>query len=99
MPDPAPSPRLDPNDPDFLKQVILGLIRHVLTVGAGALVTDGYLSSSDAQTAVGAVMALAVIGWSAWNKYGHSRQIVGLKLALASVPSRGGATTPQPPQA
>lgn len=43
---------------------ILGLIRHVLTFGGGFLVTNGALSSSDLETAIGAIVTLIGIVWS-----------------------------------
>lgn len=45
-----------------------GIARHFLTYGAGALVTGGYLSNSEATQVVGAVMGLLAIGWSAYSK-------------------------------
>ena len=45
-----------------------GILRHVLTIAAGALVSRGVLNANDAQMAVGAVVALAGIGWSVWCK-------------------------------
>ena len=50
------------------KEQIFGLLRHVLTFGAGFLVTSGLVEASDVETGVGAVMALVGIGWSFWAK-------------------------------
>ena len=46
----------------------LGLIRHVLTYAGGTLVTNGFLSASDMQLVVGAVITLMGIGWSVYEK-------------------------------
>lgn len=51
------------------------IIRHGLTSAAGALVTAGYLSNSDATQAVGAVMALIGIAWSAYQKRGQVKEV------------------------
>jgi hypothetical protein len=45
-----------------------GILRHVLTIAAGGLVSKGVINANDAQMAVGAVVALAGIGWSVWSK-------------------------------
>jgi hypothetical protein len=49
-------------------EMILGLVRHILTFGGGLLVTKGYLDEATAQQAVGAVITLGGIVWSALAK-------------------------------
>lgn len=49
-------------------QVILGLIRHILTTVGGAGITNGLLSDSDLQAAVGAIITLVGIAWSIYEK-------------------------------
>lgn len=58
-----------------------GILRHLLTYGSGALVTGGYISDNEGAQAVGAVMALAAIAWSAINK---SRAETRVLAALAT---------------
>jgi hypothetical protein len=43
---------------------ISGLVRHLLGLGAGYIVGAGVLPQAEADAAVGALMALAAIGWS-----------------------------------
>lgn len=50
------------------KDVILGFVRHVLTFGGGFIVANGALSVTDLETAVGAIITLAGVAWSAYNK-------------------------------
>ena len=50
-------------------EFILGLVRHLMTFGGGALVTDGYVTADDLNTAIGAVCSLIGIAWSMWRKY------------------------------
>ena len=50
------------------KETILGLARHILTFGGGLLVTNGYLASGEVEVAVGAIVTLAGLAWSAWDK-------------------------------
>jgi hypothetical protein len=50
------------------KQVILGFVRHLLTIGAGALASRGVIGQSEVEIAVGATVALGGIIWSAMSK-------------------------------
>lgn len=54
---------------------VMGILRHVLTTGGGVLVTDGYLSASQSQDAVGAILVLLGIAWSLWNKQQHRQAL------------------------
>lgn len=71
------------------QEEILGIVRHVLTVGAGALVTDGILTGGDAKDGVGAIMVLIGIGWSIWQKRQQRKA-----LAAASAPQAAAAAKP-----
>lgn len=46
------------------KDVILGVIRHVLTAGGGILVSSGYIDASNMDIAAGAIVALIGVVWS-----------------------------------
>jgi hypothetical protein len=48
--------------------IILGLVRHILTIGAGALASRGVIGENEIEITVGAVAALAGILWSAVEK-------------------------------
>ena len=48
--------------------VLNGIIRHILTAAGGALVTKGYVAHSELELAIGAVIALAGVVWSAIAK-------------------------------
>lgn len=50
-----------------MNPMFLGLLRHVLTMGGGYVAAQGGLSPVEVETAVGAIMALAGIGWSLWK--------------------------------
>jgi len=50
------------------KDQILGIVRHVLTIGAGYLVGAGHLDDAMAQQAVGALIGLAGVLWSVLAK-------------------------------
>lgn len=49
---------------------LMGLIRHVVTVFGGGLITNGYVSSEDWQMVAGAIAAVAGIAWSIYQKRG-----------------------------
>lgn len=46
------------------KEKILGVVRHVLTFGAGWLVARGKLDASAVDTIVGAVVVIVGFAWS-----------------------------------
>lgn len=48
--------------------IILGLVRHILTIGAGALASRGVIGENEVETTVGAVLAIVGIVWSAIDK-------------------------------
>lgn len=51
------------------KMVLMLLVRHLLTVAGGALVTGGYMSADEISSVGGAVVALAGVGMSVYDKY------------------------------
>lgn len=50
------------------KDMILGLVRHVLTFGGGFVVAKGWIDAAGANEAVGAIAALIGVLWSAYDK-------------------------------
>ena len=52
----------------MLKDVIFGFIRHGLTALGGAAMTKGLASGNEVNDAIGAVMILAGLVWSAIQK-------------------------------
>lgn len=50
------------------KEVILGLIRHVLTAGGGVLATKGVVDSETAGIIIGALITIAGAIWSVMDK-------------------------------
>ena len=48
--------------------VLTGIVRHVLTAAGGALVTKGYFAETELELAVGALITLAGVIWSALAK-------------------------------
>jgi len=50
------------------KDQVLGVVRHVLTIGAGYLVGAGHMDDATAQQAVGAVLGLVGVVWSFLSK-------------------------------
>jgi hypothetical protein len=51
-----------------MQAVILGLVRHVLTALGGAAILKGYIDTAGVEAVVGAVMTLAGIAWSVFEK-------------------------------
>lgn len=50
------------------KEQILGLVRHVLTIAGGALVTRGIVDDATSTELVGAVITIIGIIWSIASK-------------------------------
>lgn len=47
---------------------VQGIIRAILTTGAGAMAAHGYIGSSDVEMIVGAVLTLTGVIWSIASK-------------------------------
>lgn len=46
---------------------VLGVMRHVLTIAAGILVTRGTITEPDAQTLIGGIIGVAGVLWSIFS--------------------------------
>lgn len=53
----------------FVSQVVLAMLRHITSIGAGSLTTEGLLDGDQAQALIGAVLTLAALGFSVWDKW------------------------------
>jgi hypothetical protein len=51
------------------KEVILGLVRHLLTFGGGYIVAANLADANMVSEGVGAVMTILGIVWSAYDKH------------------------------
>lgn len=49
-------------------KIVAGIVRHVLTVLGGSLVTQGWLQDEQLTAGVGALLTLLGIAWSVWQK-------------------------------
>lgn len=55
--------------PKSTKDTVLnGIVRHILTAVGGALVTKGMIAETELELAVGAIVTLAGVIWSAVAK-------------------------------
>jgi len=59
----------------MIQQMITGIIRHVITTAGGALVAGGYIGQDELNLAVGAVITLIGVAWSAWDKKRQSDRL------------------------
>lgn len=53
------------------KDMLLGVVRHVLSGIGATLVTKGVLDSSSAEAIVGGAIAVIGVFWSMWDKKGR----------------------------
>ena len=51
-----------------MSDILLGQVRHLLTIGAGVLYGKGYISELDAVSIVGVAMAVLPMLHSWWTK-------------------------------
>ena len=52
----------------MLKDSLLGIVRHAMTIAGGYLAGAGHLSPTEVETLIGAVVAIAGIIWSILQK-------------------------------
>lgn len=52
----------------FSSDEVQGIVRHVITVLAGSLVTHGYIASAQAETLAGAIATILAVAWSVYSK-------------------------------
>lgn len=62
------------------QEILLGLVRHVLTTAGGILVTKGYADSSAVETGSAALVTLIGVLWSIAHKAGVKNQIAQAAL-------------------
>ena len=53
----------------MLKDQLLGLIRHAVTIAGGWIANQGYANDSEADAIAGGVMAVIGVLWSLLDKY------------------------------
>lgn len=58
----------------MIQTVVYPIIRHLLTVGAGALIVDGTITDAHIQVISAAIVAIATIGWSIIEKKHFSQK-------------------------
>jgi hypothetical protein len=51
-----------------MNPIYLGLIRHLLTMGAGALASNGVISSNQTEIVVGSAIGIVGVIWSVIDK-------------------------------
>lgn len=71
---------------DTMKTILAGMVRHGLTTLGGALVTGGWMDSSQTSAFVGGGMVIAGIAWSWWQKQGQARALAILAKMHPVVP-------------
>jgi len=55
-----------------MKDAILSVVRHVLTVGGTYFASIGLIDGASVETVVGAVVVLIAFGWGIWDKQGRT---------------------------
>lgn len=85
------------------KGVLVGILRHFLTIGAGGLASHGIINANATETVVSIGIAGAGVGWSIWDKYGRTIVLSQLEVwkakALAQQEALSKARVPAPSNA
>lgn len=66
----------------MLLDIILGIVRTLLAAFGGEWVKSGVITNDQLQSAIGSVIVLITIGWSAWTHRQHHLTVQQLKGAL-----------------
>ena len=68
-------------------EAALGVLRHILTTLGGGLIAQGLVTTSQWSDAAGAIVTLAGVGWSIYQK---KQQHAAVRAALYTpVPTKG----------
>ena len=51
-----------------MKEKVLGLLRHVLSIAGGILVAKGVIDDALLQEAIGGILSIVAVGWSIGSK-------------------------------
>jgi hypothetical protein len=51
-----------------MKDILLGLVRHLLTTAGGTLITKGVITSTTLDQGVGALLTVTGVAWSVAQK-------------------------------
>lgn len=70
-----------------MKTVYLGVLRHLLTIAAGALASKGIIDAAAAETLIGAVLAVVGVAWSVYEK--RRRPVVSAQEVVGNLPAGG----------
>jgi len=72
---------LDPNS--LIGGIVMGWVRHAFTTFGGGLVTHGYITQSQDQQLIGAVLVIIPIALSGYQKYSAQEKANAAILAAA----------------
>lgn len=53
----------------LFKNIVIGIVRHLVTAGGAYLVSEGVITSSQQNDLLGSALFLAGVAWSAYEKY------------------------------
>lgn len=62
------------------REILLSILRHLLTAGGGAVVTSGTLSGAEVEQGIGALLTLAGLVWSVIEKRAKARAAADASL-------------------
>ena len=63
------------NDNSMIRSILLGYVRHGLTIAAGYLLAHGLIQQADQQVFISGALALAGVAWSTLNQLFHEYEL------------------------
>ncbi len=64
--------------PDFVREALMGAVRHALTTFAGMLVANGIIMGNQTNDFIGSGLFLAGVAWSWWQKHNQITKAASL---------------------
>lgn len=66
---------------DFVKEAVMGFVRHSLTTLAGMLISQGLITNNQTNDLIGSGLFIAGILWSWWQKHNQLTAVAVAKGA------------------
>lgn len=71
------------DDISLTSQMVAGMVRHLLTVAGGGLVSAGYMTGNDFADLVGAIATIAGVAWSLYHKWQMKKALTAASVTSA----------------
>lgn len=59
---------------ELVLEFVKSVVRHGISIGGGALVSQGLITASELEQASGAVLLVLSVGWSMYRKWARAKE-------------------------